>query len=181
MSLSECRVYKKTPNISLDNNILRHESNDTNMENFIFSPKCKNVSSCNSKSSNTFVRQSSFSKTSGLCPDVPTSTLVEGKPELTYGKTDEQCSSVSVPTKVGRKTSRQSPDVPTSTKVEGENNKTGNKTPTKVEYKINANRILSSPREKDTHVEINISIDSMLDNLNNMLKTVNIDSENKYN
>ena len=26
MSLSECRVYKKTPNISLDNNILCHES-----------------------------------------------------------------------------------------------------------------------------------------------------------
>jgi hypothetical protein len=143
MSLSECRVYKKTPNISLDNNILCHESNDTNMENFIFSPKCKNVSSCNSKSSNTFVRQSSFSKT-----------------ELTYGKTDERCSSV-----------------PTSTLVEYKNNKTGNKTPTKVEYKINTNRILSSPREKDTHVEINISIDSMLDNLNNMLKTVNIDSE----
>ena len=107
--------------------------------------------------------------------------LTYGKTELTYDKTSRQSPYVPTSTLVEGKTSRQRPNVPTSTKVEGENNKIGNKTPTKVEYKINTNRILSSPREKDTHVEINISIDSMLDNLNNMLKTVNIDSENKYN
>jgi hypothetical protein len=38
---------------------------------------------------------------------------------LVEGKTDEQCSSVSVPTKVGRKTFGLCPDVPTSTLVEG--------------------------------------------------------------
>jgi len=173
MSLSECRIFKRpsirnSPSSSSSSSSIDSYCNILNennkMEHVLFNPKCKNMeSNSTSTKSPPLLRKNSLKNNQS---DNQSTLLDIINKSSSYGTTSLKIRGEKVPNGYTLNTEED-----TSVRMKNLQTKEGQ---SKREHSVMSNSLITTTNEKNTHTEIDISIDSMLNNLNNVLKTVNI-------
>jgi hypothetical protein len=166
MSLSECRIFKRTPiRNSLNTEELCSVSNENNkIEHVLFNPKCRNIEQCVPTNSPPLLRKNSY-KNNQL--DNQSNLLDIINKSSSYNTTSLKIRGEKVPN--GYKLNTEE-----DTSIRMKNLQSNVEGSSKREQSVTSNSLITTTNEKNTHTEIDISIDSMLNNLNNVLKTVKI-------